>query len=105
MPMLNKTQLKKAYQNGELEEVVFQVRRYGVIVADREWECEEPPRYAGAWRQCHVNHQGIGWNFTMHNGEVRSVGHVFAPYIIGIHGIPVTEEENERDKRIQTAVV
>jgi hypothetical protein len=100
MPMLTKAQLKKAYSRGELEEVVFQVRRYGVIVKDAQWSVADGGRYDGAWRECHVNHQGMGWNFTMHNGDVQSVGHVFAPYIIGIHGDAVTEEENAQHIRI-----
>lgn len=99
--MLTPRRLFKAFDLGDIETVYKEVRRYGVIVTDKEWEMTEPARYAGAWRNLWINHHGRGWEFTLHNGELTEAGHVFAPVIIGIHGTAVTEEQNARDIRIR----
>jgi len=94
-------QLQKAYEMGDFRDVYAEIRRYGDIVTDKEWNDEQPGRYAGAWREMWINHKGKGWHFTMHNGEIVEAGYKVAPVVIGIHGQAVTDEENERDKRIR----
>ncbi len=101
MPMMTKRQLVKAYNNGQLEEVYKEVRRYGVIVKDVEWSIADGGRYDGAWRHMWINHHGLGWSFELHNGELFAAGYNLAPLIVGIHGQAVTEEENARAIRIR----
>lgn len=66
---MNKRQIKKAYNDGLLDEVKKQCVMYGKIVDVKDWE------YQGARRRYHVEHHSMQWNIEMHNGEVKSVGH------------------------------
>lgn len=72
--MLTKAQLLKAYNKGSLDEVVKELRRYGYISADKSFEIDAG-YHQGSHRVCHVEYKGIDWKFSMHNGEVKSVGH------------------------------
>lgn len=71
---MNKRQIIKAYNSGFLDDVVKQLRTYGTITEDKSFDIDEG-YHAGAHRVFHVSHHGIDWEVSMHNGEVKGVGH------------------------------
>ena len=75
--MLTKAQLLKAYNKGSLDEVVKELRRYGYISADKSFDIDEG-YHKGAHRVCHIEYKGMEWKFSLHNGEVKSVGYKYA---------------------------
>lgn len=95
MQYRTKAQATKAFNKGEFDLLFKDVHRYGTIVADKEWEDDR-----GCLRMMAFNWHGKGWKYTRLNGEGIEWGMAEAPYIVGIHGWVVTEEENERHKRI-----
>jgi hypothetical protein len=74
MAMLTKTQLIKNINNGDFDGVLKELRRYGTISKDVQWECEEG-FYKGSNRMFHVTHHKLVWNVEMLNGEVRRLGY------------------------------
>ena len=72
MMYLTKTQLLKAFKNGQLDEVAKQLRRYGKIVHDTSYEIESG-HYKGSHRDLNINHHGFTWDLNLHNGEVKYV--------------------------------
>jgi hypothetical protein len=71
---MNKRQILKAYDKGYLDDVVKQLRTYGTIQVDKQWD--EPEGYhAGAHRVMQFDHHGINWEVHLHNGEVKQLGH------------------------------
>lgn len=71
---LSKNQLISLYQRGDLEGVRKQLLRYGKITHDKSFDIESG-YYKGANRDINVMHHGLLWNFSMLNGEVRSLGY------------------------------
>lgn len=98
--MKTKRQLIALFDAGHVEDLLKECQRYGTILQSREWEGPEG-RYAGAWRERAINHHGMGWIFTQHNGQTEGVEMYPVPLIVGIHGQAVTEEENARHIRIR----
>ena len=74
--MMNKAQIKKAYKDGWLDEVAKELVRYGTITNDHSYEIESG-YHAGSHRQTEITHLGIGWIVEKHNGEVKSLSHLF----------------------------
>ena len=74
MALLTKTQLIQMLNNGDFEGTVKELRRYGRIIRDVSWDCEEG-FYAGANRAFHIDHKGLIWEIEMLNGEVRRVSY------------------------------
>lgn len=74
MAMLTKTQLTKNINNGDFDGVTKELRRYGSIIRDVSWDCDEG-FYKGANRCFHVDHKGLLWRVLMLNGEVREVSY------------------------------
>ena len=75
MPMLTKPQLLKAIKQGDLMTVKNECVLYGKIIALRDWEIDDIPRYNGCWRQYKIEHKKTQWEIKMHNGEVVSVSY------------------------------
>lgn len=71
---MNKTQMKKAYNLGHLDDVVKQLRTYGTIAKDKSWD-ENKGYYAGSHRVMHIVHHNLEWEVHMHNGEVTRLGY------------------------------
>lgn len=76
--MLSKTELIRAYNKGQLEEVTKECLRYGDIKRDVQWDTPDG-YHKGAHRVRDIRWLGIDWNIHMWNGEVRSVGHNYVP--------------------------
>lgn len=76
---LNKKQLVKAYNDGQLDEVLTQIRRYGNIVSVVDWESNEScgQQNVGCWRKYKITHHGLQWEARMLNGELKSIGYKF----------------------------
>ena len=74
MALLTKPQLIKALNAGDLEGVTKELRRYGSIIRDMSWDCDDG-FYKGSNRMFHVTHQGLVWNVEMLNGEVLRLGY------------------------------
>jgi hypothetical protein len=74
MAMLTKPQLIKALNTGDFEGAVKELRRYGSIIRDVSWDCDEG-FYKGANRCLHIDYKGLFWRVSMLNGEVREVGY------------------------------
>ena len=72
MMYLTKTQLLKAFKNGQLDEVAKQLRRYGKIVNDSSYEIESG-YYMGSHRDTTIVHHDFVWELNLHNGEVKYV--------------------------------
>lgn len=72
MMFMTKTQLLKAFKNGQLDEVSKQLRRYGKIVNDSSYEIESG-YYIGSHRDTTIVHHGFVWELNLHNGEVKYV--------------------------------
>jgi hypothetical protein len=72
-PFLNKSDIKRAYKAGYLDLVAKQLRRYGVITKQHDFEIDEG-YHAGLHRNMSIVHHGIHWDIELHNGEVKSVG-------------------------------
>lgn len=72
MMFMTKTQLLKAFKNGQLDEVAKQLRRYGKIVNDSSYEIESG-HYKGSHRDLNIIHHGFTWELNLHNGEVKYV--------------------------------
>ncbi len=74
MTIMTKRQLIAAYNRGWLEEVAKEVRRYGKITKDGEFEIEE-----GFHKGCHrvmlIKHKALEWEIHYHNGEVKTLGY------------------------------
>lgn len=71
---MNKRQIVAALNKGFLDDVVKQLRTYGNIQSMQEFDIEEGS-HAGAHRVMKIEHHGLSWEVSMHNGEVKSVGH------------------------------
>ena len=65
MQFMNKTQIVKAFKQGQIDLVWKQVRLCGGILKDKAWEQED-----GCHRVMHIMHHGYEWKGYMHNGDV-----------------------------------
>lgn len=95
MKYRTKAAATKAFNAGHFDDLFKDIRIYGVIVKDDQWEDDR-----GFHREMSFNWHGKGWKYTRHNGEIMSASMYEQPVIVGIMGQVVTEEQNERDKRI-----
>jgi hypothetical protein len=73
MAYLNKKNLLKAFNEGKLELVSSEVRRYGTITDDLQWE-EVEGHYKGANRILQVLYYRMLWTIELHNGNVKEIG-------------------------------
>lgn len=80
MVYLNKTQTKRLYNIGALEELKTQLVRYGTIHKVKDWEITDIPRYNGAHRQYQIERHGIQWKIDMHNGDVTGISHTIGDH-------------------------
>lgn len=74
--MLTKTQIKKAYKDGWMDEVAKELVRYGTITNDHSFDINSG-YHAGSHRQTDFIHHGIQWRVEKHNGEVVTLGMKF----------------------------
>lgn len=74
---MTKQQLKKALDNGHFDDVTKQLRTYGTIVEDKQWD-EEEGYYKGSHRVMHILHYGMKWELHMQNGETTRAGYELA---------------------------
>lgn len=95
MKYRTKTAATKAFNAGHFEDLFHDVRIYGTIIKDDQWEDDR-----GYLREMSFNWHGKGWKYTRLNGEIIESGMYESPLIVGIMGDVVTIEDNERDKRI-----
>lgn len=60
------------FHKGQLDDVAKELRLYGTITGDSRWDEGEK----GAYRAMTIDHRGIVWNLTLHNGEVKELGYL-----------------------------
>ena len=69
---MSKRQIVAAFNKGLLESVAKQLKMYGIITKDKQFEMLDG-RYAGFHRVTEINHHSINWTVRMYNGDVVSV--------------------------------
>lgn len=74
---LNKTQLLKAFNRGDIETVAKELNRYATITKDKSWTEENKASiYYGENRIKEYGlYKGFNWRVEMTNGEVRSLSY------------------------------
>lgn len=72
--MLTKSQALKMFNDGNIDEVVNEVRRYGKIVSDTKW-IETEGFYAGDNRLMVLSWHGMRWEIEMRDGDIKMISH------------------------------
>lgn len=71
--MLTNKQIEKLALNGNPDEAMREIRRYGTIDKRKDWDVEEG-YYKGANSAFLITYRGKQYEIEMLNGEVRSFG-------------------------------
>lgn len=74
MALLTKRELIKGLNDGHFDLVLKELRRYGKIIRDKSWDCDDG-FYKGSNRCFHVDYKNLLWRCLMINGEIIRLGY------------------------------